>query len=159
MIRFETWTRRQLTASLAMLLFGLLLGALGATLRYGARLEALSMENERLGDRLEDLEERYERLQQQPASRLLAKDVVVELVDFEGDERTALQLRRYVRELVQDHVIGTPVTDIDHLLMQKLVHDRHVTVENREWRIQVIMTSITWETFFLYVKASPTLAP
>ena len=86
-------------------------------------------------DRLSDLEERYERLLQQPASRLQAKDVVVELIDFSGDERTELHLRRFVRDLVQEHVIGQPVTDIDHLLMQKLVHDRHVTFENREWRL------------------------
>ncbi|MFS8628758.1 MAG: hypothetical protein FWJ73_05290 [Limnochordales bacterium] len=159
MIRFVSWTRRQLAASLALFCLGVLLGALGATLRHGSRLEALSVDNERLRDRLADLEERYERLQQQPASRLLAKDVVVELVDFEGDERTALQLRRFVRDLVLDHVIGAPVNEIDHLLMQKLVHDRHVTVENREWRVQVVMSSITWETFFLYVKASPASGP
>lgn len=159
MIHFASWTRRQLTACAAMLLFGLLTGALGATLLYGARIEALSMENERLEDRLADLEERYERLQQQPASRLQAKDVVVELVDFSGDERAALQLRRVVRDLVQEHIIGAPINEIDHLLMQKLVHDRHVTVENREWHLSVLMSSITWETFFLYVKAAPALAP
>jgi len=143
---------------MAVLALGVLCGALGATFVYGARIETLSMENERLGDRLSDLEERYERLQQQPASRLQAKDVVVELIDFNGDERTALQLRRFVRDLVQEHVIGQPVTDIDHLLMQKLVHDRRVTLENREWRLTVVMSSITWETYFLYVRAAAALA-
>lgn len=157
MIRFSTWTRRQLVGGFAVLLLGLIIGALGATLLYGGRIEELSMENERLSDRLTDLEERYERLQQQPASRLQAKDVVVELIDFNGDERTELHLRRFVRELVQEHVIGQPVTDIDHLLMQKLVHDRHVTFENREWRLTAVMSSITWETYFLYVRAAAVL--
>lgn len=157
MIRFSTWTRRQLVGGFAVLLLGLIIGALGATLLHGGRIEELSMENERLSDRLTDLEERYERLQQQPASRLQAKDVVVELIDFNGDERTELHLRRFVRELVQEHVIGQPVTDIDHLLMQKLVHDRHVTFENREWRLTAVMSSITWETYFLYVRAAAVL--
>lgn len=155
MIRFVAWTRRGLAGAAAALLLGLLAGALGATLQYGARIEALSIENERLQDRLSDVEERYERLLQQPAGRLQAKDVVVELVDFGGDERAALHLRRFVRDLVQDHVIGQPVTDIDHLLMQKLVHDRHVIFENREWRLRVVMSAITWETFLLYVRAEP----
>lgn len=157
MIRFSTWTRRQLVGGFAVLLLGLIIGALGATLLHGGRIEELSMENERLSDRLTDLEERYERLQQQPASRLQAKDVVVELIDFNGDERTELHLRRFVRELVQEHVIGQPITDIDHLLMQKLVHDRHVTFENREWRLTAVMSSITWETYFLYVRAAAVL--
>lgn len=157
MIRFLTWSRKQLAGGVAILTLGLIIGALGATLLYGTRMEALTMENERLGDRLSDLEERYQRLQQQPASRLQAKDVAVELIDFSGDERTELHLRRYVRDLVQEHVIGQPVTDIDHLLMQKLVHDRHVTFENREWRLTVMMSSITWETYFLYVRATAAL--
>lgn len=146
-----------MAAGAAVLVLGLLLGALGATLKYGLLIETLSMENERLGDRLSDLEEKYERLLQQPASRLQAKDVVVELLDFTGDERTQLQLRRFVRDLIHDHVIGQPITDIDHVLIQKLVHDRSVTIENREWHVNVIMSSITWETFFLYIKASAAL--
>lgn len=157
LIQFVSWTRRGLAAGAALLIFGLIFGALGATLRYGALIETLAMENERLSDRLSDLEERYEKLQQQPASRLQAKDVVVELIDFDGDERTELQLRRFVRDLVQEHVIGQPVTDIDHLLMQKLVHDRHVLIENREWHLHVVMSSITWETYFLYIRATPAI--
>lgn len=146
-----------MVAGIAVLILGLVLGALGATLKYGGLIESLSMENERLNDRLSDLEEKYERLQQQPASRLLAKDVVVELIEFTGDERTQLQLRRFVRDLIHDHIIGQPITDIDHVLMQKLVHDRRITIENREWNISVIMSSITWETYFLYVKATAAL--
>lgn len=146
-----------MAAGAAVLVLGLVLGALGATLKYGLLIETLSMENERLGDRLSDLEEKYERLLQQPASRLQAKDVVVELVDFTGDERTQLQLRRFVRDLIHDHVIGQPITDIDHVVIQKLVHDRRVTIENREWHVRVLMSSITWETFFLYVRANAAL--
>jgi len=138
----------------AAVLFGALLGALGATLSFGMRIERLTMENATLADRLADLEDKYERLLQQPASRLQAKDVVVQLVDFRGDERTALELRRYIRDLVKDHIIGQPVQDIDHLLIQKVVDDRRVTIEEREWRVRALMSSITWETYFLYVEAT-----
>lgn len=157
MIKFLSWTRVQMAGALAVFCLGLVIGGLGATLLFGARIETLSIENERLGDGLADLEEKYERLLQQPASRLQAKDVVVELIGFSGDERTQLQLRRFVRDLVKDHVIGQPVTDIDHLLMQKLVNDRRIDIENREWHLTVVMSSITWETYFLYVRATAAL--
>ncbi|HLT58868.1 MAG: hypothetical protein LOD91_07640 [Limnochordales bacterium] len=147
-------TLMQLSRLGAALLLGALLGALGATLVFGLRMDALIMENATLADRLADLEDKYERLLQQPASRLQAKDVVVHLVDFRGDERTELELRRFVRDLVKDHVIGQPVQDIDHLLLQKVVNDRRVSIENREWHLRAVMSSITWETFFIYVEAT-----
>jgi len=156
-IRFFTWTREQMTRLAAGFLLGTLLGALGATLALGMRLEALSMENASLADRLADLEDKYQRLLQQPASRLQAKDVVVHLVDFRGDERTELELRRFVRDLVKDHVIGRPVQEIDPLLIQKVVDGRRITVENRDWHLRAVMSSITWETYFLYVEATATL--
>src|SRR5690606_8585079 len=156
-IRFFTWTREQMTRLAAGFLPGTLLGALGATLALGMRLEALSMENASLADRLADLEDKYQRLLQQPASRLQAKDVVVHLVDFRGDERTELELRRFVRDLVKDHVIGRPVQEIDHLLIQKVIDGRRITVENRDWHLRAVMSSITWETYFLYVEATATL--
>ncbi|MBO8142768.1 MAG: hypothetical protein H0Z37_11465 [Firmicutes bacterium] len=151
------WSWAQAMQLAAGVLLGALLGALGATLAFGMRLEALSMENATLADRLEDLEDRYQRLLQQPASRLQAKDVVVELVDFRGDERSSLELRRYIRELVKDHIVGKPVNDIDHLLIQKVVDGRRVTVDNREWTVRAVMSAITWETFFLYARAEPVL--
>lgn len=158
MITFFGWTRHQLARAVALVLFGFLAGALTTTLATGARTEALTMENERLTDGLAELQEKYDRLLQQPAAdRLLVKDVVVQLVDFRGDERTELQLRRFVRELMQEHIIGEPVSDIDHLLMQKLVHDRNFTIEKRAWHIQVVMSSITWETYFMYVRADDAL--
>lgn len=143
----------------AAFVLGALLGALGATLAFGLQLEELFMENATLSDQLEDLEDKYERLLQQPASRLQVKDVVVQLVDFAGDERTALELRRFVRDLIRDHVIGRPVQEVDHLLIQKVVDDRRIVVESREWRLRAVMSSITWETYFLYVEvtAAPAL--
>jgi len=146
--------RRPQARLVAALCAGVLAGALGATLVYGARLEALSIDNTRLADQLADLEDKYERLLQQPASRLQAKDVVVQLVGFRGDERTALELRRFVRDLVKDHVIGRPVQEIDHLLIQQVVHGRRVGVEGRDWHLRAVMSSITWETYFLYVEAT-----
>lgn len=157
MIRFLTWSKDQLTRVVAGLTLGMLLGALTATLILGTRLEVLSMENASLADRLADLEDKYERLLQQPASRLQAKDVVVQLVDFRGDERTALELRRFVRDLVKDHVIGRPVQEIDHLLIQQVVDGRRITVESRDWHLRAVMSSITWETYFLYVEATAAL--
>lgn len=158
MIGIRTVTRAQIARGIALFCLGALLGVLGATFALGGRLEAVTINNERLADRLSDLEEKYERLLQQPAGRLQVKDVVVELIEFKGDERTALQLRKYVRDLLSDHVIGSPVTDIDQMLLQKLVHDRRVILEKREWHIQVIMSSITWETYFLYVDVGTTLS-
>lgn len=155
---FFSVTRAQIVRGSALLLLGILLGALGATFHLGALVESLTMDKERLVDRLTDLEEKYEKLLQQPASRLQVKDIVVELVDFRGDERTALQLRKYIRDLLQDHIIGEAVTDINHLLLQQLVHDRRVVLEKREWHIRVLMSSITWETYFLYVTVNTTLS-
>lgn len=158
MIGIRTVTRNQLGWGLALFCLGSLLGVLGGTFTLGGRLEDLTIENERLEDRLHDLEEKYESLLQQPAGQLQVKDIVIELVDFKADERTALQLRKYVRDLLSDHVIGTHVADIDHLLLQKLVHDRRIVLEKREWHIRVVMSSITWETYFLYVNAGATLS-
>lgn len=158
MIGFHGVTWAQVARGIALFLLGALLGALGATINLGGRLEQFAMDNERLVDRLSDLEDKYERLQQQPASSLQVKDIVVELVDFRGDERTALQLRKYVRDLLQDHIIGEDVSDVNHILLQQLVHDRRIVLEKREWHIEVIMSSITWETYFLYVTVGTTLS-
>lgn len=155
---FHSVTKMQIARGIALLVLGILLGTLGATFHLGRLVETLTMDKARLTDRLSELEEKHERLLQQPASRLQVKDIVIELVDFRGDERTALQLRKYVRDLLQEHIIGEAVSDINHLMLQQLVNDRRVVIEKREWHIRVRWSSITWETFFVYASITTTLS-
>lgn len=158
MIGIRSITRTQIARGAALFCLGVVVGLLTATFTLGGRVETLTMDNERLTDRLDDLEEKYERLLEQPASHFQVKDVVVELLEFKGDERTGLQLRKYVRDLLNDHVIGTPVNEVNHLLLQELVNDRRIVLEKREWHIRVVMTSITWETYFVYVAVGTALS-
>ena len=101
MIQFLSWTRRQMAGGMAVLALGCPRRARGHPRVRGPHRNVVHGKRTagrppvRPGGEVRALAAAA----RQPSQ---AKDVVVELIDFNGDERTALQLRRFVRDLVQD---------------------------------------------------------
>lgn len=140
---------------LAIGLFGLLMGLVIGMFIWGHQIEQLNLSHRRLSEELAALREDNERLRAEPrgASRPV-RELSIRFLDVR-DERLRLELNRQLRALLADAVVGVPVTDLDPLLVSRIVEERLFALEDTLWRVEVAGAYLIWETFILYVRVHP----
>lgn len=133
-------------------LFGLILGLAGGMLIYGGQLDRVHLANRQLQGQLESLQEDLERLRARPEdpSRPV-QSLSLRFLELK-DDRLRLEMNRLLRNLLVQHVVGTPVREFDPLLVAGIVEGRLFPVEGVLWRVEVEGAYLVWDTCILYLR-------
>lgn len=136
-------------------LFGVLMGLVIGMFLWGHQIEQLNVSHQRLSEELAALREDNERLRAEPKgpSRPV-RELSIRFLDVR-DERLRLELNKRLRTLLAEAVIGVPVTDLDPLLVARIVEERLFALEDTLWRAEVAGAYLIWDTLILYVRVHP----
>lgn len=133
-------------------LFGLLMGLVIGMFIWGHQIEQLNLSHRRLSEELAALREDNERLRAEPKGESRpVRELSIRFLDVR-DERLRLELNKRLRALLVDAVVGVPVTDLDPLLVSRIVEERLFALEDTLWRVEVAGAYLIWETLILYVR-------
>lgn len=122
----------------ALVIVGVLLGAVMMNIYLCQRMDALYLSRERLKVKLYENEERLKKMEAQWQNHraLLIRDVEIQFAAPVKDSYLEIKLREAVTKLTQN-LVGEDLEKVPHSLVVHLLDQRVIEIEGKRYRIQV----------------------
>ena len=143
--------------ALALVLLGVIIGAVAMNTYLSRRMDELYINHERLRVELYETEERLKKIEAQWENHqtLVIGDVDIQFIRENGDQLLEVNLREAISPLTQD-LIGEEVDKVPHALLKHLIDQRIVEVEGKRYRLQVEMIIVAQKDTYVLDYAQQT---